>query len=175
MNIEDFSDVSVLGKTAYAILCFEEYIKVKYPDTIMIPVLELMWKIPCQPLDNYTYKYVEILPECLFEFDSYNNEFEEISEEEFNMFRKILNNTDKDLNELMKSIYDIVSSYEGTRITDNGKEASYYLEKAVKVLEKNDIPLPDIKKVLPYTSDKHDGWGENIYPKGISTMLFLDN
>ncbi len=171
MKIDDFSEISVKGKTAYAILCFEEYIKVKYPDTDMTPVLELMWKIPWQPLDNYTYKYVEILPECLFEFDSYNNEFEEISEKEFNMFREILNNTDKDLNELMKRIYDIVSAYEGTIITDNGQEASHYLEEAVKVLEKNNIPLPDIKKVSSYSSNECDGWGKSIYPQGISSIL----
>lgn len=171
MKIEDFAEVSVRGKTAYAILCFEEYIKAKYPDTDMMPVLELMWKLTGTLFDQNTYKYVEILPECLFEFDGYNNEFEEISEKEFNMFREILNNNDKDLNELMKRIYDIVSAYEGTIITDNGQEASHYLEEAVKVLEKNNIPLPDIRKVSSYTSDKCDGWGENIYPQGISSIL----
>ena len=159
------------GKTAYAILCFEEYIKTRYPETDMTPVLELAWKIPCTPLDSYTYKFVEILPECLFEFDNYNSEFEEISEEEFYMFRKILNNTDTDLNALMKSIYNIISAYEGTRITDDGKKALFYLEKAINILEKYNIPLPDINKVISYTSEKSDGWGDPVYPEGLSTML----
>ena len=175
MNIEDFSDVSVRGKTAYAILCFEEYIKANYPDTDMMPVLELAWKQTCTPLFENAYKFVEIIPECLFEFDEYNAEFEEISEEEFHMFRKLLNNTDEDLNELMLQISYTLRAYEGTRINDNGIISSYHLEKVISILEKNNIPLPDIKKVLPYTSDKRDGWGEKIYPKGISTMLFLDN
>lgn len=175
MNIDAFSEVSVIGKTAYGILCFEEYIKIKYPDTDMIPVLELMWVMTCNPIDTAPHKFVEIVPECLFEFDSYNNEFEEISEEEFYMFRKILNRSDRDLNELMISIYNIITIYECTRITDHGLNASHRLEDAIKVLEKNNIPLPDIQKVISYTSDKCDGWGEYIDPKGISTMLYPDN
>lgn len=175
MNAEAFSGVSVRGKTAYGILCFEEYIKANYPDTDMMPVLELMWKLTDDLFDQNSSKYVEIMPECLFEFDSYNSEFEELSEEEFHLFRKILNNTDKELNELMRIIYQILAAYEGTRITDNGKEATYYLEKTVGVLERNNIPLPDINKVRSYTSDKCDGWGEKIFPEGLSTMTFHDN
>lgn len=175
MNMEVFSDVSVMGKTAYAILCFEEYIKAKYPDADMMPVLELAWKQTYNYIDQYAYKFVEIIPECLFEFNSYNSEFEEISEEEFHMFRKILNNTDEDLNKLMLQISNTLRAYEGTRINDNGIQSSYHLQKVISILEKNNIPLPDTKKVLPYTSDKCDGWGEKVYPEGISTMLFTDN
>ncbi len=171
MNMDVFSGVSVIGKTAYAILCFEEYIKVKYPDTDMMPVLELAWKLTCAPLDRYTYKFVEIIPECLFESDCYDSEFEEISEEEFHLFRKILNHTDEDLNELMLHIKCTLTAYEGTRITDNGKSASYHLEKVISILEKNHIPLPDAKKVSPYSADKCDGWGEYIDPKALSSML----
>ena len=45
MNSKNFVDISIRGRIAYVILCFENYVKVKYPDVDMLPILKMMWAV----------------------------------------------------------------------------------------------------------------------------------
>ncbi len=40
-----YDNLSIRGRVAYAIMCFERYAIHKYPDTDMSSVSEMMWKI----------------------------------------------------------------------------------------------------------------------------------
>ena len=114
MSIERLKNVSVLGRVAYAIMCFEKYAVTVYPNVDFSPVAEVMWSIidGSNYLDESSYRYIEIVPECLFEFKSYEeSNFEYLKKEEYDLFTSILNATDRDLNVLMKSIYDMAMAY----------------------------------------------------------------
>ena len=174
MNSKKFVDISIRGRIAYVILCFENYVKVKYPDVDMQPVLRLMWSVvdSSDYIDNSAYKYLQIVPECLFEKDHYSTDvFEELTEDEYNRFTKILNSDDPDLNSIMMSVYDIAMEYAYTNITNHGNETYEYLDKVIAILNNNSIPLPDIDKVSMSRFSESEGWGHCLEPKSISDML----
>lgn len=87
--VEKLINVSVLGRVAYAIMCFEKYAVTVYPNVDFSPVAEIMWSIidGSNYLDESSYRYIEIVPECLFEFKSYEeSNFEYLSKEEYDLF-----------------------------------------------------------------------------------------
>ena len=45
INGKQFYPISIRGRIAYVIFCFENYVKVKYLDVDMQPVLRLMWSV----------------------------------------------------------------------------------------------------------------------------------
>lgn len=174
MNGKQFYDISIRGRIAYVILCFENYVKVKYPDIDMQPVLKMMWSVvdSSDYIDNSAYRYLEIVPECLFEKDHYASDvFETLSEDEYNKFVKLLSSDDSDLNTIMMSVYDIAMEYAYTNITEHGKETYEYLDRVISILNSNNIPLPEIDKVGMSRFSESDGWGHCLDPKSISSML----
>ncbi len=174
MNSNNFVDLSIRGRIAYVILCFENYVKVKYPDIDMQPVLKMMWSVvdSSDYIDNSAYRYLEIVPECLFEKDHYSADvFDKLTEDEYNRFTKILNSDDPDLNAIMMSVYDIAMEYAYTNITDHGKDTYEYLDKVIAILNNNAISLPDIGKVSMSRFSESEGWGHCLDPKSISNML----
>jgi len=140
----------------------------------MLPVLQLMRHAVDNSdfIDNSAYKYMEIIPEFLFERNYYSKEvFEDITEAEYNVFVKILNDQDADLNTIMKYVYDIAMEYVYTVITKRSRETYGYLKTVIEIMKKNRLPLPDINTVSAYSFDEFDGWGDFIDPKSLSAML----
>ena len=45
MNAKDFDNISIRGRVAYIILCFEKYVTKMYPGTDWARVDDMMWKI----------------------------------------------------------------------------------------------------------------------------------
>ena len=133
-----------------------------------------MWNIvdDCDYIDNSAYKYMEIIPEYLYEFDSYEAaDFEYISENEFFLFRSSINSSDEALNTIMHCIYDIAMEYAYEAIHDYGKATFKYISEVIAILKENKISLPDIDKVSSFTFDKFGGWGDFIKPDGLSQFI----
>ena len=82
--------ISIRGRVAYLILCFEQYVTVQYPDRDWKSVDDMMWKI-CDDsdfIDNSAYRYMEIIPEYLYEFDTYEElDFDYLSEADYEMYK----------------------------------------------------------------------------------------
>ncbi len=91
----DFENISVTGRIAYGIMCAEEYLVYKYPDKDWIVVFKDFWEITNLELwDEWIDKTVEIIPEYLFEFNSYISScFEYLTESKYNKLKKVYNNT----------------------------------------------------------------------------------
>ena len=107
MDRHDFYGVSILGMVAYCIMCLESYALEAYPDHDLAPVLRLAWGIvgPEGYIDENAYRYMEAIPEYLFEFDDYETaEFEYLTREEFDELRCLLNPKDTTLDLLMHRV-----------------------------------------------------------------------
>ncbi len=77
--------LSIRGRDAYIIMCFERYVLKHYPDRDWSRVDDMMWKI-CDDsdfIDSSTYKYSDIIPEFLHSCASYADDDCYISEEDF--------------------------------------------------------------------------------------------
>lgn len=167
-------NVSVFGRVAYAVMCFENYAVNVYPNIDFSPVVEIMWSIidGSNYIDESAYRYNEIVPECLFEFNSYeNSDFEYLTKEEYNLFKSILNESDDDLNVLMKSIYDIAMSYAYTKVENGAPAAIPHIQKVTDILSAHGIALPDMKLVAEYTSKNSNRLGDCFDGRYLSVVL----
>ena len=174
MKKDDFYNISVLGRVAYAIMCFERYVTSKYPNTDFRAAAEMMWSIVdgSNYLDESSYRYIEIVPECLFEADSYNNsDFEYLTEAEYDNFTSMLNSNDKNLNTLMQSIYDSAMSY-AYRVPEPGAPKNIPILKEIDtILSRNGIDLPDKSVLSKYTPTDSDGLGDYFDGRYLSIIL----
>lgn len=169
-----FNDISIRGRIAFCIMAVENYTSFTYPDVDFSAISKLMWNIVGDTdfIDNSAYRYMEIIPEYLYEFDSFaDSDFEYISESEYEAYKRILPKSDEALNQIMHRIYDIAMEYAYEAIPVPGKKTIDYLFDVIKTLEERCIPIPDISSVSSSTFDQHDGWGDFISYKGLSRYL----
>ena len=174
MKKDDFYNISVFGRVAYAIMCFERYVTSKYPNTDFRAAAEIMWSIVdgSNYLDESSYRYIEIVPECLFESDSYNNsDFEYLTQSEYDNFSDMLNRNDKSLNTLMQSIYDIAMSYAYTVVEQGAPITIPILNRIDAILSKDGIDLPDKSILSKYTPTDSDGLGDCFDGRYLSIIL----
>lgn len=174
MNKTIFNNISIRGRIAFCIMCVENYMKSTYPTANFSVVSKLMWNIvgDSDYIDNSAYHFMEIIPEYLYEFDSFvDSDFEYISEIEYEACKDLLSPSDETLNLIMHRIYDIAMEYAYEAIPTAGKKTIDYLFDVINILEERHIPLPDIASVLSSTFDQHDGWGDFIRYSGRSLYL----
>ena len=94
-----YDTLSIRGRVTYAIMCFERYVTFKYPDKDMSAVAEMMWKIidDSDYIDNSAYRYMEIIPEYLFEANDFtSSEFDYMTKKEYVHFTALLPKPDDD-------------------------------------------------------------------------------
>ncbi len=174
MNKRDFYNVSIRGMVAYCIMCLESYVIEAYPDHDLTPILHLAWNIvgPKGYIDQNADRYMEAIPEYLFEFDDYEAaDFEHLTKGEYVEFRGLLNPDDSTLDLLMHRVYDVAMCYSYTAVADPPKEAVDLVFDVVSALRACGSPLPSFDLVSCFSFDKFDGWGMHISPKGLSRVL----
>ena len=172
---KEFKNLSIRARIAYAIMCFEEYVLVKYPTINFSKVGVWMWAIvsTTEPnVDELAYKYLNIVPECLYEFDSFEKGyFEDFSKEEYDTFVEIIPKDDEILNYLMNEICEIVMIHMYTTFSSTDNESIVELKNITNKLVEVKIPLPDISLLAKYNPDLCDGWGCEISHKGLFKIL----
>ena len=172
MKKYDFTKVSMNGRMAYAIMCAEKYALAKYPEKDWKPLFTWMWKATTDYFDEWYYRFMEILPEYLYEFDNYKDAaFDYLSEEDYNYYAAFLKDLDKNMEELLVIPTNISMVYCYTEIPGKGKESIALVDEAIKILEDNDIELPNPAEVEFSSFDEKNGWGEKFDGTKLSIIL----
>lgn len=171
-----FDKLSIRGRVAYAIMCFERYVTNVYPDKDMSAVAEVMWKIvdDSDYIDNSAYRYMEIIPEYLFEAkDFISSEFDYMTESEYVFYTHLLPTPedDNELNIIMHSIYDIAMEYAYTAVELDAPETKEYLQEVSKILQTNSITLPKVDDIQKYEWDDTHGWGQPFDGRYLSIII----
>ena len=174
MNKHDFYGVSILGMVAYCVMCLENYVLEAYPGRDLAPVLRLAWGIvgPDGYIDENAYRYMEAIPEYLFEFDDYETAgFEYLTESEFNGLRGLLDPDDSTLDLLMHRIYDVAMCYAYTAVKVPPRDAVDLVFDSIGRLREHGIPLPDFELGRGFSFSEFHGWGVHVSPEGLSRVL----
>jgi hypothetical protein len=170
----DFTCVSIRGMVAYCVMCLEGYVLEAYPDSDLSPVLRLAWDIvgPEGFIDQGADRFMEAIPEYLFEFDDYvAAEFEHLTEEEFDELRGLLDPDDQALDLLMHRVYDVAMCYAYVAVANPPREAVDLAFDAIGALRERGIALPDFELVRDFSFEEYDGWGTHISPEGLSRII----
>lgn len=171
---KDFNDISIRGRVAFGIMCFERYVKDKYHDADFSPVCHLMWGIVSDKdfIDASAERYMEIIPEYLYEFDDYDEaEFDYLSTEEFNAMRKLIPNDDQSLEIIMHRIYDTAMEHAYSAIKAPAKASIDYVFEIAETLGMEGVTPPDIESVKRFSFAESGGWGAPISYEGLSIIL----
>lgn len=174
MNKRDFYNVSIRGMVAYCIMCLESYVLEAYPERDLSPVLRLAWDIvgPEGYIDQSADRFMETIPEYLFEFDDYEAaELEHLTREEFGELRGLLDPGDRTLDLLMHRVYDVAMCYAYVAVSNPPRDAVDLTFDAIGALRKHGIALPDFELVRSLSFDEFDGWGAHISHEGLSRVL----
>lgn len=138
----DFNNISMIGRFAYAVMCAEKYALAKYPEKDWRPLFSWMWQGTSDYFDEWYYRFMEILPEYLYEFNSYKDaDFEYLSEEDYNYYSEFLKDIDENMETLLVIPTKISMVYSYTSIPGIGKECTDLVKRAIKILEDNKIDL----------------------------------
>ena len=157
MDRRDFTCVSIRGMVTYCVMCLENYVLEAYADHDF-----------AQNAD----RFMEAIPEYLFEFDDYGAAgFEHLTESEFNELRGLLDPDDEVLGLLMHRIYDVAMCYAYTAVEVPPREAVDLVFDSIGCLREHGISLPDFELVRGFSFNEYDGWGAHVNPEGLSRVL----
>lgn len=174
MNRNDFTLISIRGRVAYAICCFEDALKYYNCDTNDWKiVIEQLWKYTnVEFFDDWHYFVAEILPECILEFNTFKEEnFEYISEEQFKVLQKLYKGSNDIIKDIVRYIFDIGISELYGSLVNYGQRTLDNLEILLNCMVSNSIPLPDINKFILLSYDDCDGWGSEFDGTEYSSIL----
>lgn len=172
MTNTSFSAISMNGRAAYAVMCAERYALAKYPDKDWNPLFTWMWKCTSDHFDEWYYRFMEILPEYLYEFDNYkDSQFDYLSEEDYKYYTEFFHDIDKNMEELLVIPTKIAMVYAYEPIPGEGKESIKLVEKAVHILKSNAVEVPNPKQVAFSSFSEKNGWGESFEGTKLSVLL----
>ena len=168
----DFGKISMTGRFAYSVMCAERYALAKYPEKDWKPLFSRMWNGTNDHFDEWWNRFMEILPEYLYEFSNYiDSDFEYLSEEDYNYYSDFLRNIDSNMKDLLTIPCDIAMIYAYTPIPGAGEESIDLINKAIMILKENNIKVPDPKAVEFTSFHEKNGWGENFDGTTLSIIL----
>ena len=171
--------ISMNGRMAYIILCIERYLLVKYPHKDWSKLSKIMWQATSEPWDEWMDTFIEIIPQYLFEFDSYEEaDFEELSENDYDYFVELFDGVSNGLgddssdkvNFLLYSLKELEEVYCYTSIPGTGEESIDIVFKVCSVLVEDNVELPQISKIKFSSFSERDGWGDRFEGKNISLI-----
>jgi len=167
-----FNEISINGRIAYTILCAEKYALAKYPDKDWKPLFKWMWTATSDYLDEWYYRFMEILPENLLEFSDYqSSDFEYLSEEDYRFYSGFMKDLDDNMINLITIPGKIAMEYCYSSIPGIGKETIGYINEAITILNNNNIELPSIETVTFSSFKDKDGWGNHFDGTVLSCIL----
>ena len=117
MEMDELKRLPARARAAFAVMCFERFVRFVYAGIDFTPAAELMWHLVdgSRPADEAALSYLEIIPETLFAHKTYTEYKEQeqcsMSPEQYRTFTRLLNPDDWNLNSMMKHIYQIVSEF----------------------------------------------------------------
>lgn len=172
MNNKKFENISMKGRMAYLILCIETYLNELFPDKDWHILSQWMWPVTSEYWDEWDDRFIEIIPEYLFEFDSYeDSDFESLSLEDYEYFTGLFADMPEDFNQLLLSLHEMQKVYCYTSIPGKGTESIKIIDEVCSILEKTDLALPDITTVEFSHFTEKDGWGEDFDGTNLSLIL----
>ena len=159
------------GRMAYAVMCIEGYLIAEYPRKDWTILAQEMWKLTSMYFDDWSYRFIELIPEYLLaKPDFASSYFEDISESDYDKFTKLYETCHDDVNQLLLALYQMEEA-----CTDIFHETEIntmpYLEKITDYLETKQIPLPDIEKISFSEVSQYHGYGRSFDGRFLSVIL----
>ncbi|MFF2484331.1 hypothetical protein [Paenibacillus sp. NPDC058071] len=164
MNMEKFKLISLRGRVAYGVSCFENaLLALKYNLNDWKIVLNYLWGFTNSNLEESHTIANELIPEHLLEFKTYEkHEFERLSKEEFLYLYNLYQDMDESINSLLYGIHELGASHAYSVVSGYGESSLKSLERLINLMIDNNYPLPNVEQFLIFSIDENKGWGNEF-------------
>lgn len=177
----DFSNINMTGRLCYLFMCIERYLIGRWPDRDWTPVAECLWQWTGQTWDISQEVSDQIIPEYILLKNNYedtNNEYfdGELKRDLYDSLVKLYEgitsaDPEDELNQVLFLTVEWGSVCEGASFEGADAPTKGYIDWMISVLEKYKIELPDSAKVLDFTLDQNNGWGDFMDSRYLSIIL----
>ena len=180
VNKESFYNISMNGRMAYAILCIEKYVSTLYPDKDWSPLSKKMWEVTCESWDEWIDTFIEVIPQYLFEFDSYEeSDFENLTKDEYELFVELFSGvSDGEYDDCSDKVGYIINSlklleevYAYSTVPTVGEESIDIILSICAVLESDNVEVPPVELVEFSSFEERNGWGNQFNGEDLSIIL----
>lgn len=181
---KNWRKLSMTGRLCYLFLCIETYLTTRYPQKDWTPVAKRCWQWTKSWWNDGWEIYSAVVPEFLFEFDSYEETNEksfdgQLSQRDYiqlvNLFSGLTTGDKNDeINQLLMLPIHFGNGCEGVDFGYASNETMWILDEAEKILSSHHIPLPDMSRLEHLKiSSKYgwNGWGDFIDSENLSLIL----
>ena len=174
MGLKKFRQISLRGRVAYGVSCFESaLLALNYNLSDWKIILNYLWEFTssnnledCNTITN------ELIPEHLLEFKTYEeHEFERLSKEEFQYLYKLYQNIDESINSLFYGIHELGASHAYGTVSGYGESSLKSLERLINLMLNNKYPLPSVEQFLIFSIKENEGWGNKFDGTKLSKIL----
>ncbi len=177
----ELKNISLTGRLCYLFMCIERYLVNLYPNKDWTLIAEKCWQWTNKYWNEGCDEYAKIVPEYLFEFDSYKETSEKqydgsLSEKEYlefvNLYAGITEGEDEnEINQLLMLPIDFNNECECTNFCSADESTLAILEKAELILLGNNIDCPCTDEISGLTVEQKNGWGDFIDSRYLSIVL----
>lgn len=189
LKADDFKNITIRGRVAYAICCLENVIEFySFQKLDWNLLLDFLWRYPMAKnisnLADWHENEAECIAFCIMDELPYEKcGFEFITKDQYLNLKTLYQNTNKIIWDLTDRIAAIgtQSLYGGVR--DGSPVTLDELNKVITQLKKENIPLPNFKdfEIFSYPQNPENDWivwGEKIEPKlliKVSRFILTNN
>lgn len=174
MDVNNFKTISLYGRIAYGVSCFENTITfLRYNVEDWKMVLKYLWEFSyIKYLDDWTGLLSEIIPENLLEFKRYEeHDYSYVDKKSYEYLYNLYQNIDEKIDFVMTAIFDIGTSHAYSEIDGYGKQSLDALKILIDYMSEKGIPLPDISLFEKFSFDENNGYGNKFDMKNISELI----
>lgn len=177
MKKKQFESISMTGRLAYAILCFEAYLLRKHPERDFKPLSAMLWLgTSSMNWDDFYELMDDLSSEFLLVSTNYDpSNFSQLTAEEFNTICPLIKGIESETDPFFSILHDITSVYAYSTVPGQGKESIDILFKAIALLETNGIELPNVNLVAFSSFSERDGWGKRFDGRHLSLIAKHEN
>lgn len=189
MTGQDFKQITIRGRVAFAICCLENAIEFNnFQKLDWSLLLDFLWKFPTgneiRDLAEWHENEAECIAFCIMDVLTYDQTgFDFITKDQYDVFEALYKNSNKTIWELTNYIAAIGTHYLYSGVRDGAPQTLNELDKVINLLIDDKIPLPsfsDFKKFSYPINPETDWivWGEKIEPaslKGVSRYINTAN
>ncbi|MES2776855.1 MAG: hypothetical protein V4722_21945 [Bacteroidota bacterium] len=164
MHSNEFRNVSIRGRMAFGIICFENALKhFDYDVEDWQMILRELWSFTeIEYIDEWLYSFAEYKASSILEDLSFSEKgFEKLTRSEYGILKKLYFNSDNLIQELTDLLFWLGTVEMYGQIVDNSPKTLEELQKIMNVMATNGIQLPQGSLFLKF-SFTEDGWGKGF-------------
>ncbi|WP_108867402.1 hypothetical protein [Aquimarina aquimarini] len=160
----EFNDISIRGRVAYAIMCLENAIKWYKKDNLDWSFLfQLLWSFMKGNVADWHYPMAEATPRSiLFDAEYSVKEMNYINREEYSKLTNLYNSSNEVIIFILNKLFEIGTRDLYSSISNNSLDTLEYLEDIIDIMNKNKIPLPEVKFFKKFSINENNGWGREL-------------